>query len=322
MPDQHRTRKKTIKTDSPEVGKFAAYLDELIKARTSENKLITAAHVGKSKLSPYLEGIAVPDWRVLDYYILKTLGDVFHRPLSDAERETLTELHREACRVQPPRTPTSSDQVNFLEEDLALERSKLAHLTERLNSALGQNVADSEQIAQMRQDRESLRTRQQALTAQVSSLKRELEKSRQNQEKLEGASRKLAEFAQELDECQQKISALEETLSSQVRTSIELQKWVHFLQDQQAEAGQLFMRLVNHVANGEALARLSSRLERFERTVAQQTEIIMSLAETNMALERERDLVTQERDFLRAATSAAPNPLPHGIDPLWNGNPG
>jgi hypothetical protein len=61
----------------------------------------------------------------------------------------------------------------------------------------------------------------------------------------------------------------------------------------------LFMELVNHVGNGEVVARMSE-------TIAQQTEIIMNLAETNRALELERDLLTQEREFARAAAPAAP----------------
>jgi hypothetical protein len=318
MP-QHRTGKTTIKAAYPEVEAFATYLDQMIKSRTSENKFLQAAGVGKTKLSTYLEGIEVPDKRVLEYYFRRPLEGF--RPLSDTERQTLWERYRQACGVQDPKEPTPPDKVNFLEEDLAQARAELADLTERLKGALKQKTAASVQVARMRQDREILRAQLQELTAQASALQRELEDSEQDhQAKMEEASRKLAGFDrklndchQELDACHQTISALETALREHIETSIALQKALHsqhqenrLLRQQIADERRMWMKIVVGAMDGQAVARLSDRLERSDRTIARQTVTIQRLAETNQALERERDLVTQERDFLRAAATSSP----------------
>ena len=337
---EHRRSKKAIKADHPEVAAFASHLDELIKARTSENRLQRAANVGHSKLTKYLDGTEVPHQRVLQHYILRPLEEEFGPPLRDRERATLDELYSKACGVQQPRPPTDRDQVNFLELDLRQAESRLAEVTERLDAALAKNAAGCEQIAQMGLREEDLRAQLGVLTEQAGTLQRALKKSRQEYRAAQQeAGRHLAQFAEEkskeLDQYQREISKLELAVSSHARIKEELCKRVEQLDGQvrtleekvhtlekenttllrtHREDCTLFMRLVNHASNGESfgkeLARLLNRLERSEATIAQLTETNKILTETNQGLTAEVDRLTQEREFLRVTTPPQGLPLP------------
>jgi hypothetical protein len=328
MPQPQRD-KVVIMAASAEVEELASYLDHLIKDRTSENKFLQAANVGKSKLTGYLNGMHVPHARVLTYYFLPALNKF--RPVTDDELATLMELHQKASQVRPPKEPTPDDQVNFLREDLEHAQSRLADLTKRLNRAIYTNLAHSEQIAQMGQTEEGFRAQVGALTAQAAALRRDLRQARREHElSLMGADRKLAAFTEEkrreLEACQGQISALEKAMSGYVRLEARVDNLTLenvSLHSRIADERRLFMGLVVHAANAGPLARLSERHERGEETIAELaasntvlTETNKNLTATNEALVAELDRVTQERDFLRAtATPPTPaQPFPFG----WN----
>jgi DNA repair exonuclease SbcCD ATPase subunit len=342
MPHPQR-HKKAIKSDFSEVVAFASRLDELIKARTSENKLFQAAKVGKSKLGKYLDGTDMPDRRVLEHYILTPLAAF--APLREDEYEELVGLYEEACVVCRPKPPTAADQIAFLEEDLTQERERVAELTQRLNEALDKNLESGREKEQIEQGHKDLRALLTVMTAQVRSLEEELERAKEEQQtSLEDAGQKLAEFAeqkrQELETCQERISDLELAVSHYARTSDDLRqdmdqtllrlqslhKQNAFLRKKAAEERMLFMKLVVHARGGEVLRRelyrLHRRLEQSEQTIARLTETTRNLTVANQNLMADLDRVTQERDFLRAAPayytslpdSSSPTP---GLFGMW-----
>jgi chromosome segregation ATPase len=173
----------------------------------------------------------------------------------------------------------------------------------------------------MEQEEGELRAQVEALTAQAATLRRELRQARREHEaSLMGADRKLAVFAEEkrreLEACQGQIRALEKAMSGYVRLEEKVDDLTLenvFLNSKLAEERRLFMSLVLHAADGKALERMSERHERGEETIAELTKSNTNLAKANKnltvaheALMTELDRVTQERDFLRAATPPTP----------------
>ncbi|RSN48282.1 hypothetical protein [Actinomadura sp. WAC 06369] len=303
---------------------FVEYLDEVIRARTSHNRLIKAAGVGNGKLATYLNGEHVPDWRVVEHYILRPLTEGFTPAVRVEEVETLRRLHREACAVQAPRPPTHKDQIAFLEQDLAQAWRKRDEVQRRLDEALRQAATDRQHAAQLADVVTELRQQVESLTKEHLRLATDLASVKQEYGEVSRYKGRI------IAEGQQKIAVLEQAMRDQHRTLDDLQQAldqheqhkkilnehteylrgeIALLHARLAEQRKLFMRLIVHLMNKPLGQILRRQIDDLERRLARQEKTIARLTRTNAHLAADLDRANAELDFLRAplpATETAP----------------
>jgi hypothetical protein len=332
---QHKKDNWCIKTDIPEVARFAECLNGVIRERTSHNRLVKAAGIGNGKLATYLSGEHVPDWRVVEHYILRTLAG-FTPAVQPEEVATLRRRHQQACAIQDPRLPTYKDQIAFLEQDLDQAWAKRAEVQRRLDEALQQNASSRERADELADVVTHLRQQVEALTTEHVRLERELASVKQEYGEVSRCKGRM------IIEGQQKIAHLEQAMRDQHRTLDELQREIdrHEQQEQLftehtlylrlqigdlhkqvAEQARLFMKLIAHQQNkplvqalNAELGELAGRLARHEKTIAQ-------LTQTNALLTAELDRVTAERDFIRATPLPGLPSVPQLAPPPGADNP-
>lgn len=325
MP-QYRKDKRDIKTDIPEVADFVTYLDDLIKARTSDNQLFKVAKVGHSKLSRYLDGRDVPDRRVLFHYVITPLG--MFEPLTDSEIMRLEQLYVQACAVQAPKPPTPQDQIKFLEQDLERAQSLSAALHARLNAALTRGCSSDQHhtteleriVAELRHRVQQMTAEHARLTAELCSVKQEYGEASNQKHELTSCKQRITELEQQVSEQLQSLRQMKRTIdyhNDQVRF---LRHRVAQLEQRNAQERRLFMQLVVHLRSDPYLKGLQQELDDLryrhaqgEDTIARLTKTVTRLTEDLTRLTGDLERVTVERDFLRMTASAENATPPLGI---------